>query len=128
MNSTGCTPQLLSSLGATLGSLTRSVATYDHPAFHRVHAWDLANFNQAVHFADYIEDEDIRAMVKTTHSHFVGSVLPMSQSLRKSVIMGDCNDANVIVDEDLTAVRGIIDFGDVVYTWTVNESKLPHIH
>lgn len=34
--------------------------------------------------------------------------------------MGDCNDANVILNNK-NDVKGIIDFGDAVYTWSINE-------
>jgi len=37
--------------------------------------------------------------------------------LRRSVIHGDANDYNVLVDAD--RVTGLIDFGDIVYSWTV---------
>src|SRR6185503_13860961 len=37
--------------------------------------------------------------------------------LRRSVIHGDANDYNVLVDMDV--VVGLIDFGDMVYSWTI---------
>jgi Ser/Thr protein kinase RdoA (MazF antagonist) len=46
-------------------------------------------------------------------------VLPLSDSLPRSVIMGDCNDANIITREGV--VSGLIDFSDAVHTWSVNE-------
>ena len=36
-----------------------------------------------------------------------------------SVIHGDMNDGNVIVESD--RVAGIIDFGDAVYSWSIGE-------
>jgi Ser/Thr protein kinase RdoA (MazF antagonist) len=39
--------------------------------------------------------------------------------LRKSVIHGDANDYNVLVEGD--SVVGLIDFGDMVYSYTVGD-------
>ena len=41
----------------------------------------------------------------------------MNTDLRRSVIHGDANDYNVLVGGD--RVVGLIDFGDMVYSWTV---------
>ena len=47
---------------------------------------------------------------------FENVVLPVATSL--SIIHADANDYNVIVDE---RIAGIIDFGDMVYSYTVGE-------
>ena len=41
--------------------------------------------------------------------------------LRRSVIHGDVNDYNVIVDPQSMTVSGLIDFGDMVYSYTVGD-------
>ncbi|MGH7506293.1 MAG: phosphotransferase, partial [Longimicrobiales bacterium] len=49
---------------------------------------------------------------------------PLFDTLRTSVIHGDANDHNVLVvtaDGRVPAVSGIIDFGDVVRSWTIGE-------
>ncbi|NPD86839.1 aminotransferase class III-fold pyridoxal phosphate-dependent enzyme, partial [Lentimicrobium sp. L6] len=45
------------------------------------------------------------------------------QSLRKSVVHSDANDNNVIVSNDLIhpQVKAIIDYGDAIYTQTIND-------
>ena len=50
---------------------------------------------------------------------FERRVLPRARELRVSVIHGDINDQNVLVDG--AAVVGVIDFGDMCATWRVNE-------
>ncbi len=44
---------------------------------------------------------------------------PSFANLRRSVIHADANDYNVLVEED--KVVGLIDFGDVVYSYTVGD-------
>lgn len=119
---TDSTPVLTVSLGYALGSVSNSLRNFDHPSFHRTHSWDLRNFESvAATFSQYIEEHDIRDLVTVVVQRFVSEVIPSSQSFRKSIIMGDCNDANVIVDEGRRSIGGIIDFGDAVYTWSINE-------
>lgn len=105
------TPELLSDFGRKLGQLDRALADFDHPAVHRDFHWDLANGNQVIdQHAGLIEDTTLRELV-------LESRFEVNTGLRRSVIHGDANDYNVLVDGD--RVTGLIDFGDVVYSWTV---------
>ena len=49
--------------------------------------------------------------------------LPIFNKLKKSIIHNDINDNNIIVSNDLLnpSVKSIIDFGDSVYTQTIND-------
>ena len=119
---TETTPKLITNLGFALGSITNSLKSFDHPAFRRRHSWDLQNFESvSAVFSVYIVEPDISHLVNEVLSRFKNLVVPDSNIFRRSVIMGDCNDANVIVSTDKSAVVGIIDFGDAVYTWSINE-------
>lgn len=119
---TDATPMLVTNVGFALGSISNSLRNFDHAAFHRYHSWDLQNFDSvAGTFLCYVEEPDIRELVQLVLDCFCKQVLPLSHAFSKSVIMGDCNDANVIINSEKTAVVGIIDFGDAVYTWSINE-------
>ena len=116
------TSKLIVNLGYSLGSITNSLRGFDHPSFHREHAWDLQNFPSTyATFSTYIDEQDIKEFVDEVFKRFNEIIIPISDKLERSIIMGDCNDANVILNHEMTAVTGIIDFGDAVYTWSVNE-------
>jgi Ser/Thr protein kinase RdoA (MazF antagonist) len=100
-------PELLHDLGRKLGQLDRAMADFDHPAVHRDFHWDLANGNRVI---DNYAEPDLRELV--VKCRFDGNT-----DLRRSVIHGDANDYNVLVDSD--RVTGVIDFGDMVYSWTI---------
>ncbi len=105
------TPELLSDFGRKLGQLDRALADFDHPAVHRDFHWDLANGNRVIdQHAELIEDATLRELV-------LESRFEVNADLRRSVIHGDANDYNVLVEVD--RVTGLIDFGDIVYSWTV---------
>lgn len=107
------TPGLLNDLGQKLGQLSRALADFDHPAVHRDFHWDLANGNRIVNeYAPLVADVKLRELV--LKCRFEPEV-----ELRRSVIHGDANDYNVLVDPDSMKVSGLIDFGDMVYSYTV---------
>ena len=109
------TPGLLHDFGQKLGQLTRALTDFDHPAAHRDFHWDLANGNRIVNgYAPLIEDAELRELVLKCRYK------PESE-LRRSVIHGDANDYNVLVDPESMTVSGLIDFGDMIYSYTVGD-------
>lgn len=109
------TSGLLHDLGQRLGQLSRALADFDCPAVHRDFHWDLANGNRVVNeYAALIEDADLRELVLKCR-------FEPETELRRSVIHGDANDYNVLVDPESMTVSGLIDFGDMVYSYTVGD-------
>lgn len=109
------TPGLLHDFGQKLGQLSRALSDFDHPAVHRDFHWDLANGNRVVdEYAPMIDDADLRELV-------LKCSFEPGADLRRSVIHGDANDYNVLVDPESMTVSGLIDFGDMVYSYTVGE-------
>ena len=106
-------PQLLRDLGRKLGQLDQALSDFDHAAAHRDLHWDLANGNRIIdEFAPLIEDALLRELVLQCKVEF-------NDALRCSVIHGDANDYNVLVDPERMTVTGLLDFGDMVYSYTV---------
>jgi len=106
-------PQLLRDVGRKLGEMDRALADFDHPALHRDFHWDLANGNRVIdQYAGLIESAKFREVVLQCR-------FDVNTDLRRSIIHGDANDYNVLVESD--RVTGLIDFGDVVYGWTVGD-------
>ena len=106
-------PGLLRDLGRKLGQLDRVLADFDHPAVHRDFHWDLANGNRILdEYGELVADPKLRELIAKHRVTF-------DSELRRSVIHGDANDYNVLVDPERVEVVGIIDFGDMVYSYTV---------
>lgn len=107
--------ELLTDLGRKLGQLAHALADFDHPAVHRDFHWDLANGNHVVaEFAGLIDNASLRELVLKCR-------FEPQASLRRSVIHGDANDYNLVVDPDSSTVTGLIDFGDMVYSYTAGD-------
>jgi 4-aminobutyrate aminotransferase-like enzyme/Ser/Thr protein kinase RdoA (MazF antagonist) len=112
-------PELLRDLGRCLGTMDRVLSDFDHPACHRDFHWDLARGTRTVNeLVDCIADVEIRDAVHRLAEQFERHVTPLAAELRRSVIHGDANDYNVLVDPRQQRVTGIIDFGDMVHSYT----------
>ena len=108
-------PSLLRDLGRKLGKLDQALSDFDHPALHRDFHWDLANGHRIIdEYAPLIEDDKLRKLV-------VQCRIRIDDGLRRSVIHGDANDYNVLVDPERMIVTGLVDFGDLIYSYTVGE-------
>jgi Ser/Thr protein kinase RdoA (MazF antagonist) len=115
-------PELLRSLGATLGQLTRALVGYDHPAAHRTFHWDVARADVVVaELRPAVTDAGRRALLDAFLDRFDSFAAPRLTGLRRSVIHGDANDLNVLVSPGHEQVTGLLDFGDLVHSLVVAE-------
>jgi 4-aminobutyrate aminotransferase-like enzyme/Ser/Thr protein kinase RdoA (MazF antagonist) len=120
--------ELLHNLGRYVGRMDRALTTFDHPAMHRDFHWDLARAVEVIRgYQSVIADTELRHLVDRLAAAFEHHVAPVLPRLRTGVIHNDANDYNVIVgggDDPYTRnqhVIGIIDFGDMVYSYTVSD-------
>ena len=116
---------LLFSLGSFLGRIDRVFMDFDHPATRREFHWDLARCGEVVaSLLDEIDDVEKRDMVQHRLDHYCADTAAKLAGLRSSVIHSDGNDYNVLASPNGrwgNRVTGLIDFGDMVHSHTVNE-------
>jgi 4-aminobutyrate aminotransferase-like enzyme/Ser/Thr protein kinase RdoA (MazF antagonist) len=120
------TPELLHELGAYLGALDRTLRDFQHPAAERPLQWDLRAAGAVIRrYLDEIDDPARRALVATMLAEGETELSPHLADLRTSVIHNDGNDYNVIITParlgEARAIAGLIDFGDMLHTYTVSE-------
>jgi len=114
------TPKLGKSLGSLLGRLNRALSDFDHVEFHaRVLEWDLQQTPLSRKYVEDIKDPVLQARVSYFIQQYEENVGPYRETLRKSVIYSDANEWNVLVEGE--NVAGVIDFGDAVYSHTIND-------
>jgi 4-aminobutyrate aminotransferase-like enzyme/Ser/Thr protein kinase RdoA (MazF antagonist) len=103
-------PELLRNYGRLLSSSASQLATFDHLRAHKELKWDL---KRAFWIREYLH--------LTADPSLIERILAMARdlsSLPHSIIHGDANDHNVLVNgDDVT----LIDFGDMHYTATIGE-------
>jgi 4-aminobutyrate aminotransferase-like enzyme/Ser/Thr protein kinase RdoA (MazF antagonist) len=118
------TPELLHSLGHLLGEIDKALDGFTHPAARRELKWDLQDALWIKEYTHHIANTDRRAIAERLVAQFETRVVPIAPRLRTSVVHNDANDYNVLVKDDGTgqaSVAGIIDFGDMLYTYTASE-------
>jgi Ser/Thr protein kinase RdoA (MazF antagonist) len=93
---------------------------FDRAAIHRDFHWDLANWKTVIGgYSKLISDEVLRAAVLDYAKVFETDVARVLPRLRRSVIHGDTNDYNILINDECSEIVGIIDFGDMVHSYTV---------
>ena len=107
-------------LGNFLGRLSLSLEEFDHPGAHRQFEWDCRRTDMINGISKYIEPNRDRKTVSHFLNEFEKNIPNLSHDMRMSVIHNDGNDHNILVGEDGNII-GIIDFGDMVYTYQAIE-------
>ena len=117
--------ELLQDLGRFLGHLNQALQDFRHPASHRDFHWDLKNAVTVIRrHGVHIQNPQRRALIEGFLTRFEDGTLPVLTSLRTSVIHNDANDHNLLVanaGSESEKISGIIDFGDMLHSYTVAE-------
>ncbi|WP_372945854.1 aminotransferase class III-fold pyridoxal phosphate-dependent enzyme [Muriicola sp.] len=113
-------PELLSDLGRTLGRMGTLLCSVSEVVLEAKEIdWDLRHTKRCLPLLRQIPNAPDRNLVAYFLLQFDDQISPISHRFKRSLIYGDANDWNVLTDGKL--VSGIIDFGDMCHTWTVNE-------
>ena len=111
------TPALFERLGRAVGRVDAALADFDHPAIHRRFHWDLANAASIIReHLPLMRVDAHRDLVVRVSTAALNAVGPRVSAFRRSTIHNDANDWNVLVLNH--EIAGIIDFGDMVRSWT----------
>jgi 4-aminobutyrate aminotransferase-like enzyme/Ser/Thr protein kinase RdoA (MazF antagonist) len=122
------TPELLVSLGQTIARIDLALCDFEHAAIERPLLWNMVDGVKVLNsYKSLIQDSGNLGLVNYYEKLFVERVLPVSDQLRFGVIHNDANDNNIVVEETgpwNQRVKGIIDFGDMVYSWIVVDAAV----
>lgn len=109
---------VLEDLGARLGELDRELEGFDHPALHRDFYWDLARAPRTIgERLPLVNDAPMRKIIETIVARIERECRARLDRLPRSIVHNDANDHNVLVTRE--RVTGLIDFGDMVHTFTI---------
>ncbi len=115
---------VLYTLGKDLGSLSDALADFEDPNAMRDFYWDLSNAPRIIkEYLHLIDDNEKQELIKYFLALYEAQVSPKLYGLPMSVIHNDANDYNIIVQGGLSPppLFGILDFGDMVYSYSVSE-------
>lgn len=121
------TSELFHDLGRLLGEIDGALEDFSHPAATRELKWDSAQALWIREYLSHIDAPSERSLVEAALAQYESSVVPLLGGLRKSVIYGDGNDYNVLVERTSGPGReavSVIDFGDMHHGWVVSEPAI----
>jgi len=110
-------------MGMFLGRLSKSLNGFDHPAANREFDWDARQVDLMKDKLKFIDSPEDRKMINYFIDEFEKYITPLIDQMRMSVIHNDGNDNNILTDNKNETI-GIIDFGDIVYSFTAMESAV----
>ena len=110
-------------LGTFIGELKKVLDIFSDPSAKRIFPWDVSNIDFLEKRHTLINGQKEREIISYFIKQYNKNILPNNKLLRKSIIHNDCNDHNIIVDND-NKIYGIIDFGDMVHTYTAAEPAI----
>ncbi len=114
------TKKLMESFGHFLAEIDLKLQQFWNPTLAvRQWEWDIQYFTLNENYISDIPNAKDRNTVLYFIQQFKENVLPVAHTLRKQIIHGDANDWNVLARDG--EISGIIDFGDVVHTFLINE-------
>ncbi|HYB54422.1 MAG TPA: aminotransferase class III-fold pyridoxal phosphate-dependent enzyme, partial [Thermoanaerobaculia bacterium] len=117
---------LLRNVGRFLGRLDRALAGFSHPAaVDRDLDWNPSRALAVIaRHLSAVTDPGRRDWICECVRDYEATIPGLAGSLRRSVIHNDANDWNVLVGDPTPSdrpVAGLLDFGDMLETWTVCE-------
>ena len=115
-------------IGRQVGALQRELLDFDHKGLHRDFYWDLANARSIIDDKrSLIADAPLAATIDRLVAAIDRRTMPHLANVRRAIVHNDLNDHNILVGggTDLESrgqrVTGIVDFGDMVYSYRVGE-------
>ncbi|MGK0363153.1 MAG: 4-aminobutyrate aminotransferase-like enzyme/Ser/Thr protein kinase RdoA (MazF antagonist) [Saprospiraceae bacterium] len=118
-----CPSSLLYDWGRTCGYFSQCLQDFDHPAAHRSYKWNPSETLLSRENRQYIHDFENLEIADFFWNLFENETLPKLPNLRCSVNHNDAHKENILVNSDLVnpKITGAIDFGDALFTETINE-------
>ena len=115
--------ELLRQWGSLCGHFSKCLEDFSHPAAQYSYHWDPSNTLLSKKYIHLFESEEQKAIARYFWGMFEEKVSPVLSQLRKSINYNDAHEHNIMASYKLDApqICGVIDFGDAVYTATINE-------
>ena len=112
--------KLMQSLGSFLARLDQELSSFSNDSLKgRQWEWDLQYFDLNKKYLDAVTNTLDKKVIEYFFLQFEENVRPLIPLLRKQVIHNDANEWNILVKNE--EVEGIIDFGDLAYSFLINE-------
>jgi 4-aminobutyrate aminotransferase-like enzyme/Ser/Thr protein kinase RdoA (MazF antagonist) len=120
-------PESVAGLGDVAGRVSRALKDFSHPGLDRILQWDLRFGMEVVDaLSAHVGDSELRARLEAAATAAWARMVALDEALPRQAAHLDLTDANVVVSRTGGGLRpdGVIDFGDLSYTWAVSEAAI----
>jgi 4-aminobutyrate aminotransferase-like enzyme/Ser/Thr protein kinase RdoA (MazF antagonist) len=118
-------PSVVARLGEFAARSVIALRDFEHPGVERDLEWDLRNAARLVDdLLPFVADPLLADRIRSAVDEAWETVSALGERLPRQVIHGDITDDNVVAtttSEGRPEPVGIIDFGDVMRSWTIGE-------
>ena len=117
------TESLLQQWGYIVGHLSKALQDFQDPFAKRFYKWNPSETLSSRKHAIYFETEEQKEIAEYFWSYFENNTKVKLSNLRKSINYMDAHEYNLLCNEDRENpnITGVIDFGDALYTETIND-------
>jgi Ser/Thr protein kinase RdoA (MazF antagonist) len=115
---------LLRHLGLVMGRTAGALAGLSPAAARRDFQWDPLRGPAVIAAHSAAVARSRRVLLDAATERLGLTLWPRLAGIRRSLIHNDANDHNVLVDAEARSVIGLLDFGDMVESVTVNEAAV----
>ncbi|QBG36049.1 aminotransferase class III-fold pyridoxal phosphate-dependent enzyme [Litorilituus sediminis] len=114
---------LWQSLGQFIAQIDKALSDFTHPGVYRYFDWDLAHGFAICQEKKHLLSSEQQHQVHYFLSIYQTQTMPILAQCRQGVIHNDANDYNLLINnsDQPSAITGLIDFGDMVYSHVINE-------
>ncbi len=118
------TDKHLTQLGTMTAKLTLATSAFSNTNAKRYLDWDLKQSPNVIdNKIAFINDDKQQQKIANIRQMLATQLMPFSDELPHGVIHNDINDYNLLLDGDdeHANITGLIDFGDMVHSYQVND-------
>jgi 4-aminobutyrate aminotransferase-like enzyme/Ser/Thr protein kinase RdoA (MazF antagonist) len=122
MGSDYLAPRVVARMGEIAGLVSTALADYSHPASARTIQWDLRHAERVIELLAQSEpDADVRDITLRAAAAGNRVLARVGDRLRTQVGHFDITDDNILAPTRDDIPDAVLDFGDVIESWTVGE-------
>ena len=110
-------------LGSSIANILKILSSLEDLRAKRYFAWDVGNIQFVLENSSKLNNKNKEMLIEYHIRHYQNRLAPLIKNLRRGIIHNDYNDHNIIMDRK-NNFKGVIDFGDMVYTYISAEPAI----
>ena len=110
-------------LGSSIANILKILSSLEDLRAKRYFPWDVGNIQFVLENSSKLNNKNKEKLIDYYIRHYQNRLAPLIKNLRKGIIHNDYNDHNIIMDRK-NNFKGVIDFGDMVYTYVSAEPPI----